>query len=140
MQLALPERRRRLRAEPRAVGAENRGRSRTMSRLDHERVAARTPDPVTAGRRIDEPWIRFRRAGAHARPTASCLLSRCLVADARTGRPAPGETDGGKFAGTESAVATYRMCQHINTFGGGVSEVQREVVGRMRLGMKRGRR
>lgn len=71
--------------------------------------------------------------------------------------------------GTESAVAVYRMCQHIvgpgalvrsgspgafgggelermnraaqiNTFGGGVSEVQREIVATMRLGMRRGRR
>lgn len=71
--------------------------------------------------------------------------------------------------GTESAVAVYRMCQHIvgtdalvrsgspgafgggelermnraaqiNTFGGGVSEVQREIVATMRLGMSRGRR
>ncbi|MFK8909800.1 acyl-CoA dehydrogenase family protein, partial [Streptomyces sp. YS-3] len=28
----------------------------------------------------------------------------------------------------------------LNTFGGGVSEVQREIVATMRLGMKRGRR
>lgn len=84
-----------------------------------------------------------------------------------------------KFAGTESAVETYRICQQIagdagwvragspgafgdtgggaagvgegelermnraaqiNTFGGGVSEVQREIVATMRLGMRRGKR
>ncbi|NUK68806.1 acyl-CoA dehydrogenase, partial [Streptomyces lunaelactis] len=90
------------------------------------------------------------------------------------GRLAPGDASGVKFAGTESAVEVYRMCQEItgeeglirggspgsldigalgdgelermnraaqiNTFGGGVSEVQREIVATMRLGMKRGKR
>ncbi len=85
------------------------------------------------------------------------------------GALAPGDASGVKFAGTESAVEVYRMCQEItgdtglirggspgafgdgelermnraaqiNTFGGGVSEVQREIVATMRLGMKRGKR
>lgn len=88
------------------------------------------------------------------------------------GRPAAGDASGVKLAGTESAVAVYRICQHvlgtgglaglirsgsagafaagelerlnraaqINTFGGGVSEVQQEIVATMRLGMTRGRR
>lgn len=169
------------------VGAENDGWSLITNQLNHERVAlaatgmqaeeflaaaltaARTPDPVTGRRRIDEPWVRFRLAEAHARLAASRLLSWRLVADVGAGRPAPGDASGVKFAGTESAVATYRMCQHIvgetglvrsgspgafgdgelerlnraaqiNTFGGGVSEVQREIVATMRLGMTRGRR
>ncbi|MFF4491281.1 acyl-CoA dehydrogenase family protein [Streptomyces sp. NPDC001544] len=169
------------------VGAENDGWSLITNQLNHERVAlaatgmqaeeylaaalaaARTPDPVTGRRRIDEPWILFRLAEAHARLAASRLLSWRLVADVGAGRPAPGDASGVKFAGTESAVATYRMCQHIvgetglvrsgspgafgdgelerlnraaqiNTFGGGVSEVQREIVATMRLGMTRGRR
>jgi 3-oxocholest-4-en-26-oyl-CoA dehydrogenase alpha subunit len=169
------------------VGAENDGWSLITNQLNHERVAlaatgmqaeeylaaalaaARTPDPVTGRRRIDEPWILFRLAEAHARLAASRLLSWRLVADVGAGRLAPGDASGVKFAGTESAVATYRMCQHIvgetglvrsgspgafgdgelerlnraaqiNTFGGGVSEVQREIVATMRLGMTRGRR
>jgi alkylation response protein AidB-like acyl-CoA dehydrogenase len=132
-------------------------------------AAARTPDPVTGRRRVDEPWVRFRLAEAHARLAANRLLSWRLVADVGAGRVAPGEASGVKFAGTESTVATYRMCQEIvggaglvrsgspgafgdgelerlnraaqiNTFGGGVSEVQREIVATMRLGMTRGRR
>ncbi|MFD8814498.1 acyl-CoA dehydrogenase family protein [Streptomyces sp. NPDC059627] len=166
------------------VGTEHDGWSLITNQLNHERVAlaatgmqaedfyaaaltaARTPDPVTGRRRVDEPWIRSRLAEAHARLAANRLLSWRLVGDAGAGRVAPAEASGVKFAGTESAVATYRMCQEIvgetalvrsgspgvfedgelerlnraaqiNTFGGGVSEVQREIVATMRLGMRR---
>ncbi|MEV6051662.1 acyl-CoA dehydrogenase family protein [Streptomyces sp. NPDC052107] len=172
------------------VGAENEGWSLITGQLNHERVAlaalgmqaedflaaaltaARTPDPVTGRRRVDEPWVRSQLAEAHARLAATRLLNWRLVADVSAGRLAPGDASGVKFAGTESAVAVYRICQHvlgtdglaglirsgspgafgagelerlnraaqINTFGGGVSEVQREIVATMRLGMTRGRR
>ncbi|WP_329253393.1 acyl-CoA dehydrogenase family protein [Streptomyces sp. NBC_01478] len=188
------------------VGAENEGWSLITNQLNHERVAlaatgmqaedfytavltaARTPDPVTGRRRVDEPWVRSQLAEAHARLAATRLLNWRLVADVGAGRLAPGDASGVKFAGTESTVAVYRICQHvagtaagsngpsgsngpdgstglaglvrsgspgvfgdgelerlnraaqINTFGGGVSEVQREIVATMRLGMTRGRR
>ncbi|MFI0964416.1 acyl-CoA dehydrogenase family protein [Streptomyces sp. NPDC021080] len=169
------------------VGEENAGWGLVTSQLNHERVAlaaigmqaedfytaaleaARTPDPVTGRCRADEPWVRSRLAEVHARLAASRLLSWRLVGDVGAGGPAPGDASGVKFTGTESAVAVYRMCQHvvgpealvrsgspgafaggelermnraaqINTFGGGVSEVQREIVATMRLGMRRGRR
>ncbi|MFG2417936.1 acyl-CoA dehydrogenase family protein [Streptomyces sp. NPDC048448] len=171
----------------RLVGEENRGWQLITDQLNHERVAlaaigmqaedfyaaaleaARTPDPVTGRRRVDEPWVRSRLAEAHARLAASRLLNWRLVADVGAGRLAPGDAGGVKVAGTESAVETYRICQQIvgsdalvrsgspgmfgdgelermnraaqiNTFGGGVSEVQREIVATMRLGMTRGRR
>ncbi|MFH8293459.1 acyl-CoA dehydrogenase family protein [Streptomyces sp. NPDC018059] len=130
---------------------------------------ARTPDPVTGERRIDAPWVRSRLAEVHARLAATRLLNWRLVGDVGAGRLAPGDASGVKFMGTESAVEVYRMCQEIageaglvragspggigdgelermnraaqiNTFGGGVSEVQREIVATMRLGMRRGRR
>ncbi|WP_078992973.1 acyl-CoA dehydrogenase family protein [Streptomyces sp. MMG1121] len=169
------------------VGTENGGWSLITGQLNHERIAlaalgmqaeeflaaaltaARTPDPVNPRRRIDEPWVRLRAAEAHARLAANRLLSWRLVADVAAGRLSPGEASGVKFAGTESTVATYRMCQEIageaalvrsgspgvfgdgelerlnraaqiNTFGGGVSEVQREIVATMRLGMARAER
>ncbi|TLS40620.1 acyl-CoA dehydrogenase [Streptomyces montanus] len=169
------------------VGEENGGWGLITNQLNHERVAlaaigmqaedfyaaalaaARTPDPVTGRRRVDEPWVRSRLAEAHARLAASRLLNWRLVGDVGAGGPAPGDASGVKFMGTESAVAVYRMCQEIvgadglvrsgwpgafgdgelermnraaqiNTFGGGVSEVQREIVATMRLGMTRGRR
>jgi alkylation response protein AidB-like acyl-CoA dehydrogenase len=169
------------------VGEQNGGWGLITNQLNHERVAlaaigmqaedfyaaaleaARTPDPVTGRRRIDEPWVRFQLAEVHARLAASRLLNWRLVGDVGAGRLAPGDASGVKVMGTESAVESYRICQHIvgaealvrsgspgvfadgelermnraaqiNTFGGGVSEVQREIVATMRLGMKRGRR
>ncbi|GAA1314064.1 acyl-CoA dehydrogenase family protein [Streptomyces sanglieri] len=169
------------------VGPENGGWGLITNQLNHERVAlaaigmqaedfygaalahARTPDPVTGRRPADEPWVRGRLAEAYARLAATRLLNWRLVGEVGAGSPAPGEASGVKFAGTESAVEVYRMCQEItgeagmvrggspgafgdgelermnraaqiNTFGGGVSEVQREIVATMRLGMKRGRR
>ncbi|MFD3377175.1 MULTISPECIES: acyl-CoA dehydrogenase family protein [unclassified Streptomyces] len=169
------------------VGEENGGWGLITNQLNHERVAlaaigmqaedfyaaalaaARTPDPVTGRRRVDEPWVRSRLAEVHARLTATRLLNWRLVGDVGAGRLAPGDASGVKVVGTESAVAVYRMCQEVvgsdalvrsgspgvfgdgelermnraaqvNTFGGGVSEVQREIVATMRLGMTRGRR
>lgn len=124
---------------------------------------ARTPDPATGERPADLPWVRSRLAEAHARLAAVRLLNWRLVQDVGNGTLAPGDASGVKFLGTESAVEVYRMCQEvvgeealvrgpaafaggelermnraaqINTFGGGVSEVQREIVAMMRLGMK----
>ncbi|MFJ6758465.1 MULTISPECIES: acyl-CoA dehydrogenase family protein [unclassified Streptomyces] len=126
---------------------------------------ARTPDPVTGHRPADLPWVQSRLAEAHARLAAVRLLNWRLVQDVGGGSLAPGDASGVKFLGTESTVEVYRMCQEvvgeealirgpgpgvfaggelermnraaqINTFGGGVSEVQREIVAMMRLGMK----
>ncbi|MEV7439831.1 acyl-CoA dehydrogenase family protein [Streptomyces sp. NPDC091204] len=126
---------------------------------------ARTPDPVTGERPADLPWVQTRLAEAHARLAAVRLLNWRLVQDVAGGSLAPGDASGVKFLGTESTVEVYRMCQEvvgeealirgpgpgvfaggelermnraaqINTFGGGVSEVQREIVAMMRLGMK----
>ncbi|MGW7100252.1 acyl-CoA dehydrogenase family protein [Streptomyces sp. NPDC054838] len=130
---------------------------------EHALGHARTPDPVTGERPADHPWVRSRLAEAHARLAAVRLLNWRLVQDVGSGTLAPGDASGVKFLGTESAVEVYRMCQEavgeealvrgpagfaggelermnraaqINTFGGGVSEVQREIVAMMRLGMK----
>ncbi|MFJ9934146.1 acyl-CoA dehydrogenase family protein [Streptomyces virginiae] len=130
---------------------------------EHALRYARTPDPDTGERPADLPWVRSRLAEAHARLAAVRLLNWRLVQDVGSGSLAPGDASGVKFLGTESAVEVYRMCQEvvgeealvrgpaafaggelermnraaqINTFGGGVSEVQREIVAMMRLGMK----
>ncbi|MCB5912265.1 acyl-CoA dehydrogenase family protein [Streptomyces pinistramenti] len=169
------------------VGEENAGWRLITNQLNHERVAlaaigmqaedafdaalahARTPDPATGERPADRAWVRSRLAEAHARLAATRLLNWRLVGDVGAGTLGPGDASGVKFAGTESTVEVYRMCQEvvgdaalvragspgvfgdgelermnraaqINTFGGGVSEVQREIVATMRLGMRRGRR
>nr|WTB32374.1 acyl-CoA dehydrogenase family protein [Streptomyces sp. NBC_00830] len=165
------------------VGEENGGWGLITNQLNHERVAlaaigmqaeefyeaalahARTPDPASGWRPVDEPWVRSRLAEAYARLAATRLLNWRLGGDVGAGSLASGEASGVKFMGTESAVEVYRMCQEItgeagmvrggslgsfgdgelermnraaqiNTFGGGVSEVQREIVATMRLGMK----
>ncbi|GHI88504.1 acyl-CoA dehydrogenase family protein [Streptomyces xanthophaeus] len=126
---------------------------------------ARTPDPDNGDRPADRPWVQSRLAEAYARLAAVRLLNWRLVQDVGGGTLAPGDASGVKFLGTESTVEVYRMCQEvvgeaglirgpgaasfeggelermnraaqINTFGGGVSEVQREIVAMMRLGMK----
>ncbi|WP_411144803.1 acyl-CoA dehydrogenase family protein [Streptomyces sp. x-80] len=169
------------------VGEENAGWGLITHQLNHERVAlaaigmqaedafdaalrhARTRDPGTGRRPADRAWVRSRLAEAHARLAATRLLNWRLVGDVGAGTLSPGDAAGVKFAGTESTVEVYRMCQEvvgdaasiragspgafgdgelermnraaqINTFGGGVSEVQREIVATMRLGMRRGRR
>ncbi|MEU5210447.1 acyl-CoA dehydrogenase family protein [Streptomyces sp. NPDC020742] len=169
------------------VGAEHAGWQLITNQLNHERVAlaaigmqaedayeaalahARTPDPRTGERPADRPWVRARLAEAHARLAATRLLNWRLVGEVGAGTLSPGDASGVKFAGTESAVEVYRMCQEvvgdtalvragspgahqdgelermnraaqINTFGGGVSEIQREIVATARLGMTRGRR
>ncbi|MEW1749408.1 acyl-CoA dehydrogenase family protein [Streptomyces angustmyceticus] len=169
------------------VGEENAGWQLITHQLNHERVAlaaigmqaedafdaalahARRPDPETGERPADRPWVRSRLAEAHARLAATRLLNWRLVDDVGAGTLGPGDAAGVKFAGTESTVEVYRLCQEvvgaaalvragspgahgggelermnraaqINTFGGGVSEVQREIVATMRLGMRRGRR
>ncbi|MFJ6696825.1 acyl-CoA dehydrogenase family protein [Streptomyces sp. NPDC091272] len=130
---------------------------------------ARTPDPDTGERPGDRAWVRARLAEAHARLSMVRLLNWRLVGDVGSGSLAPGDASGVKFVGTESAVTVYQICQEvvgdaglvragspgalgdgqlermnraaqINTFGGGVSEVQREIVATMRLGMRRGTR
>ncbi|MDJ0342093.1 acyl-CoA dehydrogenase family protein [Streptomyces sp. H10-C2] len=130
---------------------------------DDALASARTPDE-NGTRRIDTPWVASRLAEAHARLSATRLLNWRLVQDVGAGTLSPGDASGVKFAGTESAIEVYRALQEavgetalirggatgelermnraaqINTFGGGVSEVQREIVATMRLGMKRSKR
>lgn len=130
---------------------------------DEALASARTPG-ADGTRRIDTPWVASRLAEAHARLSATRLLNWRLVQDVGAGTLTPGDASGVKFAGTESAIEVYRALQEavgetalirggesgelermnraaqINTFGGGVSEVQREIVATMRLGMKRSKR
>lgn len=85
------------------VGEENGGWGLITNQLNHERVAlaaigmqaedfyeaalqrARTPDPVTGERRIDESWVQFRAAETHARLSATRLLNWRLVGDVGAG-------------------------------------------------------
>ncbi|MFG3254122.1 acyl-CoA dehydrogenase family protein [Streptomyces sp. NPDC048172] len=163
------------------VGEENAGWDLITNQLNHERVAlaalgmqagdhfTEVLDAVRASGALEQPWARGRLAEAYARLSATRLLNWRLVGDVGAGSLAPGDASGVKFAGTESTVAVYALCQEvlgergllragapgafgdgelermnraaqINTFGGGVSEVQREIVATSRLGMRRTKR
>ncbi|MEV3852926.1 acyl-CoA dehydrogenase family protein [Streptomyces sp. NPDC050095] len=58
----------------------------------------------------------------------------------RGGSPGAFGAGGGELAVGDGELERMNRAAQINTFGGGVSEVQREIVATMRLGMKRGKR
>jgi alkylation response protein AidB-like acyl-CoA dehydrogenase len=119
------------------------------------------------GRRpADEEWVGMRLAEAYARLRAVRLMNWRLVSATAAGSPDAGDASAVKVFGTETAVAVYRLLAEvggpaalirgghpgalvggrlermnrraqINTFGGGVNEVQREIVAASRLGMRR---
>ncbi|MGX1670021.1 acyl-CoA dehydrogenase family protein [Streptomyces sp. NPDC055400] len=60
--------------------------------------------------------------------------------DAGVGSGGGGSGDGARGGTAEGELERMNRAAQINTFGGGVSEVQREIVATMRLGMRRGRR
>jgi alkylation response protein AidB-like acyl-CoA dehydrogenase len=117
-------------------------------------------------RMIDLPWVQAALARAHARLEAMRLLNwrmaQAIARDALT----PAESSAVKVYGTETHVEVYRIllevlgpqgylrdgspgsvlggeveraarAAQINTFGGGVNEVQREIVASAGLGMAR---
>jgi alkylation response protein AidB-like acyl-CoA dehydrogenase len=122
------------------------------------------------GRRvIDHPWVQLDLARAHARLEAMKLLNWRMVADTGAGTLSPADASAVKVYGTECLIEVYRLflgilgpegyvqggqpgaalrgeveaaarSAQINTFGGGVNEVQREIVATVGLGMPRGDR
>ncbi|MBF6347929.1 acyl-CoA dehydrogenase family protein [Nocardia flavorosea] len=122
---------------------------------------------ATDGRRmIDVPWIRTTLAQAQARVRAMELMNWQLVDSAKGESATPGDASTAKVFATETAVDVYRallevrsgtamrvtdqpwriesgrlaqmnLAAQINTFGGGVAEIQREIVAWTRLGMAR---
>jgi 3-oxocholest-4-en-26-oyl-CoA dehydrogenase alpha subunit len=132
--------------------------------------AASTPAAGVEGRRvIDEPWVQQDLARAHARLEAVRLLNWRMAAAMEAGDPAPGDSSLVKVFATESLIEVYRLLlgivgpagalpagtpgavlagrleragrqAQINTFGGGVNEVQREMLAARALRIGRGSR
>lgn len=117
----------------------------------------------------DLPWVRAALARATAMNTAMKLMNWRLVEATAAGSVDPGEASAAKVYATEAAVEIYRtlleilgedalrigdvptgiddgrtavmnLAAQINTFGGGVAEIQREIVAWTTLGMTRGQR
>ncbi len=130
--------------------------------------AATTAGP-DGGVVLDQPWVQSELAQVHARLEALRLLNHRMAAAMETGQPGPAESSTVKVLTSESAIEIYRilmgvlgaagfvaghntealalgrlerLARHsqINTFGGGVNEVQRELIAVSALGLPRGTR
>jgi 3-oxocholest-4-en-26-oyl-CoA dehydrogenase alpha subunit len=114
----------------------------------------------------DRPWVRADLASCYARLEAMRLLNAEMVEAIAADRLRPADASAAKFYGTETHVFVYRTLlgilgargwlrpgspgaalrgevermarsAQINTFGGGVNEIQREIVAASGLGMAR---
>ncbi len=132
--------------------------------------AAATPQsPGCDDRVIDLGWVRSDLARCHAKLEALNLLNWRMTVDVEHGRLTPDRASSVKVYGTESLNDVYHALlgvlgaeahvrggsdaallrgdveaagrsNQINTFGGGVNEIQREIVAWLGLGMKRASR
>jgi alkylation response protein AidB-like acyl-CoA dehydrogenase len=114
----------------------------------------------------DTPWVQLCLAEAHARLEALKVMNWRMAWEMEQGRLEPARASAVKVYGTETVIEIYRLllevvgvvgtvqkdspgavlrgrleegwrgCQ-INTFGGGVNEVQREIVAMLGLGLPR---
>ncbi len=118
---------------------------------------------------IDLPWVRADLARCHVLLDAMHLLNWKLTTAVAADALNPADASAVKVYGTEAVVEVYHLllgilgaagylregapgavlsgqveragrAAQINTFGGGVNEIQREIVAWMGLGMTRGKR
>ena len=130
--------------------------------------ARSTPSPG-GGRIIDRPWVQITLARCRAKLEALRLLNWRLAWELTTEHLNAADASTVKVFGTELFVEVYRAMMevlgeagalkagspgaaleglieqmyrwaYINTFGGGVNEVQREIIATAGLGMPRGQR
>src|SRR5205807_7294345 len=117
-------------------------------------------------RMFDLPWVQIDLARTHARLEAMKLLNWRMASAVGAGTLSPADSSAVKVYGTECLIDVYRTLlgilgpvgylkagspgavlrgelewagrsAQINTFGGGVNEVQREIVASAGLGMAR---
>ncbi|MCD9623624.1 acyl-CoA dehydrogenase family protein [Rhabdothermincola salaria] len=115
---------------------------------------------------IDQPWVQTDLARCHARLEAMKLLNWKMAAAVASGDLTAADSSASKVYGTECQVEVYRLllgilggqgtirpgepaavlrgeaeqgarAAQINTFGGGVNDVQRDIVAYAGLGMTR---
>lgn len=115
---------------------------------------------------IEQPWVQMALAEAYCRLKAMRVMNARMAWELEQGRLDPARASAAKVYGTECVIEVYRLllgvvgpvgaieadspgailngglerqyraCQ-INTFGGGVNEIQREIVAMLGLGMPR---
>jgi alkylation response protein AidB-like acyl-CoA dehydrogenase len=127
---------------------------------------ARDTEMPDGGRMIDLPWVQQNLAEVYARIEAMKLLNWRMAAELEAGHLNPADASAVKVYGTEAVLEVYRLLQEIvgpaalvaagspaaqidgdiehearlatiNTFGGGVNEIQREIVSMAGLRMPR---
>lgn len=127
---------------------------------------AANTDAPEGGKLIDRAWVRADLARCYVKLEAMKLINWKLTGDILKDRLGPADSSAVKFYGTETHVEVYRAllgilggagwlrygsrgallhgevermgrAAQINTFGGGVNEVQREIVAAAGLGMAR---
>jgi alkylation response protein AidB-like acyl-CoA dehydrogenase len=142
----------------------------TLSRLHEEvwAWACNTEQPG-GGKVIDEPWVQDNLARVMAQLKALEVLNWRAAWLMDQGDPAMADASAVKVFGTEAVIACYRLLLEIteqlglvragepgalfggllesayrlamvNTFGGGVNEVQRDIIAMAGLGLPRARR
>ncbi|MDQ1395366.1 MAG: 3-oxocholest-4-en-26-oyl-CoA dehydrogenase alpha subunit [Acidimicrobiaceae bacterium] len=131
-----------------------------------QRLSEETRTWARSTGRTGQPWVRTHLAEAHARLEAMRLLNWRMASRMTEGTLSPADSSAVKVFGTEGLVEVYRLllevvgpagsvragwpgaalageleraarAAQINTFGGGVNEVQREIVASVGLGMAR---
>jgi alkylation response protein AidB-like acyl-CoA dehydrogenase len=135
-------------------------------RLEDVIAWARDTERPDGTRVLDAPWVQHNIAECFARMEAMKLLNWRMAAQLETGFVNPADASTVKVYGTESVLEVYRLLQEIlgaaailrpgsvaaqihgeieaearvstiNTFGGGVNEIQREIVSMAGLRMPR---
>ena len=130
---------------------------------------AATCRPTTGARSIEQPWVQMDLAKCKAELDAMWLLNWRMAVHVAEGELTAAESSSIKVFGTERTLDVFRLLAgiigaagyltpgspgallrgriessgrqaQINTFGGGVNEVQREIVATAGLGMTRGSR
>jgi hypothetical protein len=137
-----------------------------LKHLDDVVDWARETTAADGRRMAEQPWVQISLAEAFARLEAMKVLNWRMAWELDRGEPDPARSSAVKVYGTESLIEVYRLllgvvgpvaalradspgavlqgalevqyraCQ-INTFGGGVNEIQREIVSMAGLGMPR---
>ena len=140
--------------------------SATYARTERVIEWARDTETPDGEKMIDLPWVQQNLAEVFARIEAMKLLNWRMAAQLETGFVNPADASAVKIYGTEVVLDVYRLLQEIvgpsalvragspaaeingeiehesrlgtiNTFGGGVNEIQREIVSMAGLRMPR---
>jgi hypothetical protein len=140
--------------------------SACLARAEKVLAWARETETPDGGCMLDLSWVRSNLAEAYGRMEALKLLNWRMAAGLEAGRLNPADASAVKVYGTEAVLEIYRLLQEIvgpsslvaagspaaqiegelehearmatiNTFGGGVNEIQREIVSMAGLRMPR---